>query len=182
MLSCKTNVMRRELRWTRISGYLPNLRHLLTHRDRWRETIREEKSREEMEINAERAEERSCSSGLYSVDSKLRGGGKDRKSESLPLISLFGWRACYSQCEVLLLSLDGLFYTLLAWNTVGDYWNINAFHFKVCWATKPANQAHLLLTTLSLREPASYPSLESVKDFLRAHGVVTTMIIRWCMN
>lgn len=74
MQSCKTNVVRRGLRWTRISGYLPNLRHLLTHRDRWRETIREEKSREETEINAERAEERFCSSEFYSADSKLRGG------------------------------------------------------------------------------------------------------------
>ena len=38
-------------------------------------------------------------------------------------------------------SLDGLFYTLLAWNTVGGYWNINVFHFKVCKAMKSADKA-----------------------------------------
>lgn len=36
-----------------------------------------------------------------------------------------------SWSKVLQSSLDGLLYTLLAWNTVGGYWNINVFHFKV---------------------------------------------------
>lgn len=68
----------------------------------------------------------------YFVDLKLRESRNSTVSLKFPYLAAEIVIHSVKWSKVLLLSLDGLFYTLLAWNTAGDYWNINVFHFKVC--------------------------------------------------
>lgn len=181
MQSCKTNVVRKGLRWTRISGYLPNLRHLLTHRDRWRETIREEKSREETEINAERAEERSRSSGFYSIDSKLRGV----KTEIQKVCLKFPYLAE----EIVIHSVKCFCFHLMGcftpcwpgtqWVTIG----ISMPSISRSAGLRNLRTEHISSSQLCLWEnQTSLISKPGVKDVFRALDAVTTVIIRWFAN